>query len=211
MNPVSFLDDLGDDAATSRTTEDISGRAYQTKEARTVLYPVKFSRLAFEDGSGANSAFCSMCKAPTAIDMIASVCGRGAIMAVEQKLRGKVEFKLKEETMKREASRSNARDMNEHARRIFNELAEKINLKCPRCKAAFHDYDGCNALKCGAPGCNAGFCAICLKDCGNDAHQHIYTVHKGQIFDKGAFERSRIERAQTQIDALKEFSSSPRR
>lgn len=62
-------------------------------------------RLAFDDKSGASSSFCAMCKSPTAIDMVASVCGRGAIIAVEQKLRGKVEFQLQEESIKKEASR----------------------------------------------------------------------------------------------------------
>ncbi len=71
--------------------------------------------------------------------------------------------------------------MNEQARELFNDLAEKINLRCPRCKAAFYDYDGCNALKCGVPECGAGFCAICLKDCGHDAHAHIYAGHQGEI------------------------------
>ena len=30
---------------------------------------------------------------------------------------------------------------------------------------------GCFALKCGR--CNCGFCAWCLKDCGQDAHEHV--------------------------------------
>ena len=62
-------------------------------------------RLAFDDASGASSSFCAMCKSPTAIDMVASVCGRAAITAVEQKLRGKVEFKLKEENLRKDFSR----------------------------------------------------------------------------------------------------------
>lgn len=62
-------------------------------------------RLAFYDSSGANSSFCPQCKTPSALDMIAAVCGKGAIMAIEQKLRRTVEFKLKEENMSKEASR----------------------------------------------------------------------------------------------------------
>ncbi|KAL7536603.1 hypothetical protein ACHAXR_008142 [Thalassiosira sp. AJA248-18] len=144
-----------------------------------------------------------MCNTPSALDMIASVCGKGAIVAVEQKLRGNVEFKVQEDNIRKEASRSNAKDMNEQARQIFNELAEKINLKCPRCQAAFHDYDGCNSLTCSIPSCKASFCAICLKDCGRDAHQHVQEVHGG-LFDKGAFERSKILRAQAHIAFLKD-------
>ena len=50
-----------------------------------------------------------------------------------------------------------------------------LTLKCPRatCKAAFIDFDGCFALTCGRCGC--GFCAYCLKDCGEDAHSHVAT------------------------------------
>eukprot|EP00804_Cyclotella_cryptica_P025558 CCRYP_002821-RD/>CCRYP_002821-RD protein AED:0.06 eAED:0.06 QI:49/1/1/1/1/1/7/146/1058 len=166
-------------------------------------------RLAFCDSSGANSSFCALCKTPSAIDMIAAVCGKGAVMAVEQKLRGKVEFKLKEENLKKEASRTTANDLNETARKLFNDLAEEINLKCPRCRGAFHDYEGCNALTCGMPSCKAAFCAICLQDCGHDAHQHVRKTH-GDLFDKNAFERSKIQRAKTHIELLmKKLSSEP--
>ncbi|KAL7518609.1 hypothetical protein ACHAWX_003421, partial [Stephanocyclus meneghinianus] len=166
-------------------------------------------RLAFYDSSGANSSFCPQCKTPSALDMIAAVCGKGAIMAIEQKLRRTVEFKLKEENMSKEASRTNANDLTEKARQLFNDLAEKINLKCPRCNMAFHDYDGCNALKCGVPTCKAAFCAICLKDCGQDAHQHVQQTHN-DLFDKNAFKRSKIHRAKTHIELLKnKLSNEP--
>jgi hypothetical protein len=62
-------------------------------------------KTAFDDRSGANSSFCAMCKTPSALDMIAAVCGNGAIMAVEQTLRSKVEFKVREENIRRGVSR----------------------------------------------------------------------------------------------------------
>ena len=62
-------------------------------------------KLSFDDMSGANSSFCALCKHPSALDMISAVCGKGAIHAVEQKFRNKVEFQVKEQLMKREASR----------------------------------------------------------------------------------------------------------
>lgn len=162
-------------------------------------------RIAFEDVSGASSTFCAMCQNPSALDMIASVCGPGAIKAVEKKLRDPLEFKLREENLKRNASKENAEKSTDQARRIFNELTEKINLKCPRCKAVFNDYDGCNALTCALPACQAGFCAICLKDCGHDAHQHIHDVHgSNSIFDKSSFKRNEALRAETLISELKE-------
>ena len=87
---------------------------------------------------------------------------------------------------------------------MFNELAEKINLKCPRCKSAFHEYDGCNALTCAIPRCRAAFCAICLQDCGQDAHRHVQDVHTGGLFDKGAFEKNKVLRAAAHIRVLVE-------
>jgi hypothetical protein len=92
--------------------------------------------------------------------------------------------------------------MTARARRLFNELANKLNLKCPRCEAAFHDYEGCNALKCSVTDCNAAFCAVCLKDCGHDAHQHVRDTHPGGLFDKGEFESARKAREQEQISTL---------
>ena len=62
-------------------------------------------RIAFDDRSGANSSFCLTCKTPTALDMIAAVCGKGAIAAVEEKLRSKVEFQCREQSLKDALSR----------------------------------------------------------------------------------------------------------
>ena len=36
---------------------------------------------------------------------------------------------------------------------------------------AFFDFDGCFALTCSH--CKTGFCALCLKNCGADAHPHL--------------------------------------
>jgi protein-arginine kinase activator protein McsA len=93
--------------------------------------------------------------------------------------------------------------MSEKARKMFNDLADKLNLRCPRCEAAFHDYDGCNALTCSIPECRAAFCAICLIDCGNDAHGHVRIAH-GDLFDKTAFHTSTNIRAKAQIEILKD-------
>jgi hypothetical protein len=62
-------------------------------------------KLAFDDRTGSSSSFCALCKSPTAIDMIASVCGQGAVIAVEKRITGRVEFKLREDNIKKEASR----------------------------------------------------------------------------------------------------------
>ena len=57
-----------------------------------------------------------------------------------------------------------------------NHITDKIlTVACPRCGQAFDEFDGCMALTCSRAGCGCGFCAICQKDCGSDAHQHMRT------------------------------------
>ena len=56
--------------------------------------------------------------------------------------------------------------------RLRLDIVENIlTLRCPRFKIAFIDYSGCAALTCGC--CKAAFCAVCLKDCGSNAHLHV--------------------------------------
>ena len=66
-----------------------------------------------------------------------------------------------------------------------------LTMRCPRCKQAFIDYNGCMALTCSRAGCGCGFCALCQEDCGGDAHPHIargcpyaerLDVKKGEFF-----------------------------
>jgi serine/threonine protein kinase len=87
-------------------------------------------------------------------------------------------------------------------------LEEIAYLRCPRCQAAFVDYAGCDALSCGVPGCGAAFCALCLADCGVDAHPHCVQVHGGFFSPAGTFERAHAERRrlllQQELDRLDE-------
>lgn len=46
-----------------------------------------------------------------------------------------------------------------------------LTLRCPRCRQAFLDFDGCFSLRCSV--CPCSFCGWCLKDCGTDAHPHV--------------------------------------
>jgi hypothetical protein len=55
-----------------------------------------------------------------------------------------------------------------HRRHITNEL---LNLSCPRCARPFLDFVNCFDVKCSS--CPCHFCGWCLRDCGNDAHQHV--------------------------------------
>jgi hypothetical protein len=68
-----------------------------------------------------------------------------------------------------------------------------LTLKCPRCEAAFVDFNGCFALTCHR--CRCGFCAYCLADCGNDAHAHVAQCpHRQQEGYGGSF--AQFEEAQ---------------
>ena len=55
--------------------------------------------------------------------------------------------------------------------RARNDVAALLDPKCPRCQAVFDGFEGCAALSC--PRCPCRFCALCLQDCGGDAHQHV--------------------------------------
>uniref|UniRef100_A0A0G4FLM6 RING-type domain-containing protein n=1 Tax=Chromera velia CCMP2878 TaxID=1169474 RepID=A0A0G4FLM6_9ALVE len=84
--------------------------------------------------------------------------------ASEERVRRKVEDEYKERLRKALVE--------DGAQRKVREITEDIlTLKCPRCRAAFADFDGCAALTCGS--CNCAFCGYCLKDCGRDAHDHM--------------------------------------
>lgn len=152
----------------------------------------------FQDASGGNYRHCLLCKRPVARSMLETVCGPGAVGEVEHELRSKVEFEVKQANLKKERGREEMGELKEKARSLFNELSEQLNMKCPRCDMVFYDYDGCNALKCGNSTRLAAICAICLKDCGSDAHSHVRVSH-GDLFDKRAFYRARKERLEHTI------------
>lgn len=51
-----------------------------------------------------------------------------------------------------------------------------LSLRCPRCRAVFVDFSGCFSVYCNA--CPCSFCAWCLEDCGNDAHDHVFMCNE---------------------------------
>eukprot|EP00931_Biecheleriopsis_adriatica_P018102 TRINITY_DN12762_c0_g1_i1.p1 TRINITY_DN12762_c0_g1~~TRINITY_DN12762_c0_g1_i1.p1 ORF type:complete len:501 (+),score=128.46 TRINITY_DN12762_c0_g1_i1:59-1504(+) len=62
------------------------------------------------------------------------------------------------------------KDMEEKGVKVFQTqkfiVDDILTMHCPRCKMAFADWDGCNALYCTYAGCGCNFCAFCLEDCG---------------------------------------------
>jgi ubiquitin len=77
-------------------------------------------------------------------------------------------------------------------------LDEDLTLHCPRCGLGFANFNGCLALQCGDAGnirggCGAGFCGLCLIDCGTDAHDHFYKTHGQNIFEALRFKQTHAE------------------
>lgn len=107
------------------------------------------------------------------------------------KARDAVREKKQAEEHAREMERLEERlrkELNDQMTPVRRLILEKVlTTSCPRCQAAFLDFDGCMALTCGSPGCGTGFCALCLQDCGADAHEHVRgckynTVAPGHVF-----------------------------
>ena len=103
-----------------------------------------------------------------------------------------------EERCRAEASR--------HRRHITSRI---LTLSCPRCGLGYVDHVGCAAVKCRQEyldaagrrqrvGCGCSYCAFCLKDCGNDAHEHVRTCeYRVQDMDDGYFaSASQYQRSQ---------------
>lgn len=107
-------------------------------------------------------------------------------------------LKSRADVKEAELSLQHEKRMKAFEKRLRKELSDQVTpvrkliietvltLHCPRCGSAFLDFYGCMALKCIGPGCECGFCAICLEDCGEDAHAHVrqckYTQASGSEF-----------------------------
>jgi len=94
---------------------------------------------------------------------------------VEARLAREAETEMREqlhaEVVRLRAMDERQRRVREAARRIEEEV---LVLGCPRCGAAFADFDGCLALRCGRCGCH--FCGWCCTGCGDDSdrmHRHV--------------------------------------
>ena len=83
----------------------------------------------------------------------------GIEAALVQRVEADYKQKLRDEVAK--LTRMSGRDRELVACKV--EIEENIlTNRCPRCKTAFLDFDGCFAVTCAACGC--GFCAWCLAD-----------------------------------------------
>uniref|UniRef100_A0A0G4GAC5 Protein kinase domain-containing protein n=1 Tax=Chromera velia CCMP2878 TaxID=1169474 RepID=A0A0G4GAC5_9ALVE len=112
--------------------------------------------------------------------------------AAEERVRAEMETEFEERL--RRALREDG------AQRRVREIAEEIlTLKCPRCRAAFLDFNGCAALTCAR--CNCGFCGYCLRDCGHDAHGHVpgCPLGVGMFVRQEEWERVQRDRKSRQV------------
>ena len=94
--------------------------------------------------------------------------------AVAAKTRTEEKNRYEEEKHREEAKSALEREAGKCRTHIEEEV---MTLRCPRCNQAFDNYSGCAALTCSNNHCGCGFCAICLTDCGSDAHTHCTQVH----------------------------------
>jgi hypothetical protein len=104
---------------------------------------------------------------------------------------------------------------NEAANHVKHIQEEIFNLRCPRCSAAFFEFDGCAAVVCGS--CRCGFCGLCLQDCGNDAHEHVRQCPKNPeknnyfVSDAGlskAHREMRITKLKLYIEEIREKAAA---
>ena len=105
-----------------------------------------------------------------------------------------------------EAARKETIDMSKVESTVRKIREEALCERCPRCKKVFDEWNGCNALTCS---CGCAFCAVCLEDCGSDAHAHVAREH-GDLFDRATVLRARDERRREaikrELDALSEVA-----
>ncbi len=103
--------------------------------------------------------------------------------AIETAAFSEVERRVARE--KAELARLLKDDVPEYHRRHIQE--DILTLRCPRCKQAFNDFNGCLDLECSRQGCKIHFCGLCLADCGDDAHAHVANCAANPNQDKSVF------------------------
>ena len=94
------------------------------------------------------------------------------VETIKEQMQTELEAEMKDRL---EAELQRLAALDERARKVLVARAHIVNeiltLRCPRCRQAFVDFEGCFALKCSR--CPCGFCGWCLRDCGADAHEHV--------------------------------------
>jgi hypothetical protein len=131
---------------------------------------------------------------PWTLEILEPLLDRGTLLAYSKAVRGhafdapRARAEAAAGLAARELAVRDARlAMDERVRQLRLLIVERdLTLHCPRCASVFEAYEGCNALNCARCGC--GFCAVCLEDCGRDAHAHYNATHGGDIFNRVLFD-----------------------
>lgn len=121
----------------------------------------------------------------------------------ERALQDLTNAKVAEEVRAKHEKAQRRRQVLEAKRHIVERI---LTLCCPRCGQAFVDFDGCWALTCARQGCGCAFCALCLEDCGGDAHAHVEHC-AGTLF--GRMEEFHQRQKQRQRRLVEEYLSLP--
>jgi len=87
---------------------------------------------------------------------------------------------LKEQEERLNAEHARLMNMNESERKVAQVRSEIIEdvltLRCPKCRVAFDDFEGCFSLTCSNRACQIQFCAWCLDHYDElDCHSHVAT------------------------------------
>lgn len=77
-------------------------------------------------------------------------------------------------------------------------VSSLLNEACPHCAQPYDAFTGCFALTCSSS--ESGFCALCLADCGADAHPHLGCAPRGAANPAGPCEFVELLREASQTD-----------
>ena len=75
----------------------------------------------------------------------------------------------------RVAQTAQVKDLNDESVRLAELFQKDMLDRCPKCTAAFVDFEGCVALTCAT--CVAAFCALCLEEGPCAIHGHVSGHH----------------------------------
>ena len=86
----------------------------------------------------------------------------------------------------RAAAEAAAGAVGRHVTHIADNL---LTPKCPRCDAAFVDFEGCFALACGRRECGENFCGWCMAGFGKGGRQatHAHVLECPQSLERGSY------------------------
>ena len=130
-----------------------------------------------DDDSGDFKCFAAGCAATFTPQQVAKHASPDAWETAQRRVNDRQKVALQSEFQEwKERFEADFAAKSELERRVLavrKQLEEAMDLRCPKCRKVFSHFTGCAALTCAYAGCGANFCALCLSDCGGDAHAHV--------------------------------------